>query len=74
MISLLLGMLAREAPGFCLSIGDEVRASREDDLGTLVHSECKICQTGVQREKFEHIVPLKAILKDLVTLALDAHH
>ena len=74
MISLLLGMLVREAPGLCLSIGDEVRASREDDLGTLIHSEREISHTGVQREKFEHIVPVEAILKDLITLALNAHH
>ena len=66
-------MLAGEAPGLCLSIGDEVRASREDDLGTVIHSEREISHTGVQREKFEHKVPLKAILKDLITLAFDAH-
>ena len=73
MISLLLLMLAREAPGLCLPIGEEVCAPREDDLGTLVYSECKICQTSVQLEKFEHKVPVKAILKDLITLALDTH-
>jgi hypothetical protein len=74
MITFLLWMLARKAPGLFLSISEEVRASREDDLGTLVYSECKICHTGVQREKFEHKVPFEAILIDLITLALDTHY